>query len=52
MCQSYEYYKLKGQLAVLKDVAESYPSSSIGNIIQQIESRIKHIEEKHEKENI
>ena len=41
----WELHKLKAQLAVLKDVAEVYPTSSIGNCITQISSRIKHIEE-------
>ena len=41
----WELHKLKAQLAVLKDVAEAYPTSSIGNCITQISSRIKYIEE-------
>ena len=40
----YELHKLKTQVAVLKDVAEGYPTSTIGNCITQIESRIKEIE--------
>jgi hypothetical protein len=40
----YELCKLRAQLAVLKDVAEVYPTSSIGNCITQIEARIKEIE--------
>lgn len=40
----YELHKLRAQVAVLKDVAEVYPTSSIGNCITQIESRIKEIE--------
>lgn len=39
-----ELYKLKVQVAVLKDVAEIYTTSTIGNCITQIESRIKEIE--------
>lgn len=45
MFGSYEYHKLKAQLAVLEDVAKEYPTSSVSNAIQQIKSRIKHIEE-------
>jgi hypothetical protein len=41
----WELHKLKAQLAVLKDVAEVYKTSSISNCITQISSRIKHIEE-------
>lgn len=41
----WELHKLRAQLAVLKDVAEIYPTSSISNCITQISSRIKHIEE-------
>lgn len=44
----YEYHKLRAQLSVLKDVAKEYPTCSIGNIIQQIEARIKNIEETKE----
>ena len=40
----YELHKLRAQVAVLKDVAEVYPTSTIGNCITQIESRIKEIE--------
>lgn len=40
----YELHKLKAQIAVLKDVAEVYPTCTIGNCITQIESRIKEIE--------
>lgn len=41
----YEYHKLKAQIAILKDVIETYPTSSVANVIQQLESRLKHIEE-------
>ena len=41
----YEYHKLKAQLAILEDVAKEYPTSSVPNAIQQIKSRIKHIEQ-------
>ena len=44
MSNDYEYYKLRAQLSVLKDVLKTYPTSSIGNAITQIESRIKHKE--------
>jgi len=40
----WKLHKLRAQLAVLKDVEKDYPTSSIGNCITQIESRIKHIE--------
>jgi len=42
---NYEYHKLKGQLAVLKDVLNEYPTASLSNVVQQIEARIKHIEQ-------
>jgi hypothetical protein len=45
MFGSYEYHKLKAQLAILEDVAKEYPTSSVPNAIQQIKSRIKHIEQ-------
>lgn len=45
MFGSYEYHKLKAQLAVLEDIAKEYPTSSVPNAIQQIKSRIKHTEE-------
>lgn len=40
----YELHKLRAQVAVLKDVAKVYSTSSIGNCITQIESRIKEVE--------
>ena len=40
----YELYRLKAQVAVLKDVEKVYPFSTIDNCITQIESRIKEIE--------
>lgn len=41
----YEYNKLKAQLAILKDVAEEYRENrTIGNIIANMESRIKNAE--------
>lgn len=45
MVGDYGYHKLKAQLAILEDVAEVYQTSSVPNAIQQIKSRIKHIEE-------
>ena len=45
-----EYKRLVGYLSVLKDVAREYPTHSIGNIIQQIESRIKNEDERRKKE--
>jgi hypothetical protein len=41
---NWNLHKLRAQVAVLKDVAEVYPTSTIGNCITQIESRIKEIE--------
>lgn len=41
---NYELHKLKAQVAVLKDVVKVYPTSTIGNCITQIESRINEIE--------
>ena len=43
----WELHKLKAQVSVLKDVAEVYPTSSIGNCITQIEARIKEIEKQN-----
>lgn len=43
----YELHKLKAQVAVLKDVAEVYPTSTICNCITQLESRIKEIEKQN-----
>ncbi len=37
--------KMKNQVEVLKEVERTYPTSSIGNIITQIESRIKTLEQ-------
>ena len=45
MVGDYEYHKLKAQLAILKDVAKEYSTSAVPNAIQQIKSRIKHIEQ-------
>jgi hypothetical protein len=41
---NYELHKLRAQVAVLKDVEKEYPTSTIGNCITQIESRINEIE--------
>ena len=43
----YELHKLKAQVAVLKDVAEVYPTCTIGNCITQIEARINEIEKQN-----
>lgn len=43
----YEYHKMKAQLAVLRDVAETYAHCNIDNIIMQLEEQIKHIESKN-----
>lgn len=37
-------FKLRNQVAVLREIEKEYPTSSIGSIITQIESRIKHYE--------
>jgi hypothetical protein len=42
----WEYHKLKAQVAVLKDVLETYPTATISCAIRQIESRIKYLENK------
>jgi len=36
-------FRLKAQLSVLKDIMHDYRGLTIENIIQQIESRIKHL---------
>ena len=38
-----EKMRLENQLRVLRDIEKTYPTSSIGNIIMQIESRIKNM---------
>lgn len=40
-----ELYKLKVQRSILLEVTEQYKTQSIGNVVQQIESRIKYLEE-------
>ncbi len=40
-----EKMRLENQLRVLRDIEKTYPTSSIGNIIMQIESRIKNMKE-------
>lgn len=48
MCEHYipiELAKLKEQIAVLKEVLLEYPGKTIGNIIQQMEARVKHFEQ-------
>lgn len=41
---NWELHKLVAQLAVLKDVEQIYPTSSIPCAIKQIQARIKFIE--------
>ena len=41
----YEYNKLKAQLIILRDLQTEYPTSTIRNAIQQIESRMKFLEQ-------
>ena len=36
----YEYFKLKSQLSILKDVLTEYQGKTIDNIIRNIQSRI------------
>lgn len=43
----YELNKLRAQVAVLKDVAEVYPTATIDGAIRQIESRIKEKEKRN-----
>lgn len=40
MMTDYEYHKLNAQLAILKDVEKTYPTSTIQNAITQIAARI------------
>ena len=47
----YERTRLRAQLSVLKDIVQTYPHRTIENIIQNIESRIKAIEEHERREN-
>ena len=39
-----EYTRIKTQLAVLKEVAETYQGRTVENVIDNIEARIKHYE--------
>lgn len=43
MDYTYEYHKIASQLAILKDVATIYPTSSIPNAIRQLESRLEFV---------
>lgn len=43
----YELHKLKAQVAVLKDVELTYPTSTIPNAISQLQARIKEIEKQN-----
>lgn len=47
LSDNYKYNMLKAQLSVLKDVDREYHNSTVPNAIQQIESRIKCIEEQY-----
>jgi hypothetical protein len=40
---SYEYNRLSGNIAVLREVAREYPCKTIENVIQQMEARIKEV---------
>jgi hypothetical protein len=39
--------RLRAQLAILKDVKKDYQGLTIDNIIQQLESRLKHLNSRH-----
>jgi hypothetical protein len=39
-----EYIRLKAQVAVLRELAETYPHRTIENIIQNLDARIKEVE--------
>lgn len=39
-----EDIRLKAQVAVLREIAETYPHRTIDNIIQNLEARIKEVE--------
>ena len=43
----WELHKLKAQVAVLKDVLETYPTATISNAISQIQARINEIEKQN-----
>ena len=49
--KSVELNKIYRQIEVLKDVVEVYPSHSVGNVIMQLEARVKEIEKRTIKEN-
>ena len=42
---SYKTDRMKAQISVLREIMEEYPTRSIDNIIRQLESRVKYIEE-------
>lgn len=43
----YTQLKLKAQIEILRDVEREYPSSTIGNAIQQMESVLKELQKKN-----
>lgn len=45
--ERYMQFKLKAQRAILQSIEKEYPHHTVGNVIKQIDSRIKHIEEKN-----
>ena len=49
--KSVELNKIYRQIEVLKDVVEVYPSHSVGNVIMQLEARVKEIDKRTTKEN-
>lgn len=46
-----ELFKLRAQVAVLKDVMKEYSGRTIDNIVTNIEARIKYLES-HAKDNV
>lgn len=48
---SVELNKIYRQIEVLKEIVELYPSHSVGNVIMQLEARIKEIEKRETKKN-
>ena len=46
-----ELERICGQINVLREIVELYPSHSVGNVIMQLEARIKEIEKRETKKN-
>ena len=43
----YEFHKIRSQLAVLRDVVAEYPTSSLPNVIQQLQARLDNLSSKN-----